>query len=69
MPEPLETRPFVVDHVIVICNGCGSERKILIDPPFRSAREFIAWEQKKPVPRCACGSPTADFKLHIADQN
>jgi hypothetical protein len=61
--------PFVVDLIVVICNGCGSERKIPIDPPFRSAKEFIAWHKTDPVSRCECGAPTADFKLWMADQN
>lgn len=67
MHRDIGKRDFVVDHIIVICNGCGSERKILIDPPFRSAQEFIAWERKKLIRPCDCGSPTCDLKLHLAD--
>jgi hypothetical protein len=68
-PKALAERPFIVDLIIVLCNGCGSERKIPIDPPFRSAKEFIDWEKRKPIPRCSCGFPTADLKLRIADSN
>lgn len=64
-----KTLQFVVDHVIVICNGCHSERKFLIDPPFRSAQEFIEWHKKGTIERCSCGHPTSDFKLHLVDQN
>lgn len=33
---------FIVDMIIVHCaQGCGSERSIPIDPPFRSAEVFI----------------------------
>lgn len=64
-----DAKPFVVDHIIVTCNGCRHGRKIFIDPPFRSAQEFIDWEKTKPVPACGCGHPTAEFKLHIVDQN
>lgn len=63
-------RPFVVDHVIVVCKGCQSERRFNFDPPMRSAKEFIAWQSKPGnVPRCACGAATCDMKRHIADQN
>jgi hypothetical protein len=69
VPDPLKERPFVVDLVIVVCNGCGAERKIPIDPPFRSAQEFITWQKSSLISRCGCGSPTADLKLRLADQN
>lgn len=70
MPQrPIGERPFVINLIVIVCNGCQSERKILIDPPFRGAEEFIAWEKKKLVPRCDCGFPTADYKLYIADEN
>ena len=69
MPKPLEERPFVVDHIIVVCKTCGSERKLVIDPPFRSAKEFITWEKQKTIPRCSCGAHTCDLQLHIADEN
>ena len=65
----LGERPFVVDHVIVVCKGCGSERRFNHDPPLRSAQEFVAWHRSGAVERCGCGAPTADMKLHIADQN
>lgn len=64
-----EDKPFVVDHVIVHCNGCGQERKFPIDPPFRSADAFIAWQKSGVVTPCSCGYPTADMKLHLVDEN
>ena len=70
MPQsPPDQRPFVVDAVIRVCNGCGSEVTIPIDPPWRSAQEFIAWHKAGHIPRCDCGATTCDLKLHIADQN
>lgn len=69
MSKPIEERQFIVDLVICVCNGCQAERKFPIDPPFRSAEAFIAWEKSKPIPRCDCGSPTADLKLRIAEPN
>jgi hypothetical protein len=64
-------RPFVVDLVTVICNGCQAERKFPIDPPFRSAKEFIEWQKSEPPPvaPCSCGFPTCDMKLRLFDQN
>lgn len=66
--DDLGQRPFVVDKVIAVCNGCRSERTYPIDPPFRSAEGFIRWETRKPVTPCSCGYPTADLKLHLVDQ-
>lgn len=67
MSKPIEDRPFIVDLVIAVCNGCQGERNFPIDPPFRSAEDFITWEKKKLIPRCDCGYPTADLKLRIVD--
>jgi hypothetical protein len=69
--KSIEEKLFIVDMVIVHCaQGCGSERSIPINPPFRSAEEFIKW-QKMPgsIPPCSCGCPVADLKLRMADEN
>jgi hypothetical protein len=65
----LADKPFVVDLVIAVCNGCHGERNYPIDPPFRTADAFIAWQKSGVVTPCSCGYPTADLKLRIADQN
>lgn len=43
-------RPFVVEKIIAVCNGCQGERVFLIDPPLRSADEFIAWQKSPSSP-------------------
>ena len=61
-------RPFVVDEVIAVCNGCRGERRFPIDPPFRTAEAFITWQKGGTITPCSCGYPTADLKLHLVDQ-
>ncbi len=69
MADVMKDQPFLVDLVVVVCNGCRAERNFPIFPPFRSADEFIAWEKTKPVTPCPCGYPTADLKLRLAATN
>lgn len=61
---------FVVRQVVAICNGCRAEKKIAVDPPLRSAGEFIEWQRASvPALRCSCGYRTCDLKLILCDQN
>lgn len=56
--------PFIVDKIILVCNGCQSERTFIIEPHIYSAQELITWMKTKPT-SCECGAPTCDVKCHM----
>lgn len=63
MTEPIE-EPVVVDHIIVVCKGCGGERTVYPDRPIRGAAELVDWIKTKPT-ACPCGALTCDLKCHL----
>lgn len=65
-PYPKD-KPFVVDRVVLVCNGCQGERTFDLDPHFRSAKEVIAWLKTVPTPCPHCNSSTCDAKLRMVD--
>jgi hypothetical protein len=56
--------PVEFDHVVLVCNGCRSERTIYPDRPIRGAQELIEWMKTKPT-KCSCGALTCDVKAHV----
>lgn len=56
--------PFIVDEIILVCNGCQLERKFVIEPHIYSAQELIDWINTKPTP-CNCGAKTCNVKARI----
>ncbi len=54
-----------IDHVIIVCNGCLSERRIDLDKPLASVEEVDVFLKTRPT-QCSCGAPTCDVKLHLA---
>jgi len=57
-------QPIVVDHIIAVCKGCGTERTFYPDANLKGAQALIEWIQTKLTP-CACGAPTCDIKAHV----
>jgi hypothetical protein len=63
----MDDQPFIVRKVTAVCRGCGAERSMPIDPPFESAKDFLAWHKRggaAPL-RCDCGAETCDLKLWL----
>ena len=61
---PAEGEELIIDHVIVVCKGCHSERTIWPDAPIIGAeqiRKFI----DSGIPPCGCGATHCDLKLHL----
>ena len=38
-----EPKSFVIDHVVVICNGCGAKQTVWFDKALVGAEELIHW--------------------------
>lgn len=56
-----------IDHVILVCKGCGGERRIDLDKPLTTAEEVKRWIDTRPTP-CGCGASHCDVKLHLASE-
>jgi hypothetical protein len=61
-----KNQEFIVDKIILVCNGCQKERTFLINPHLYSVQELINWMKTKPTP-CECGAPTCDVKAHMKE--
>jgi hypothetical protein len=57
---------FIVDKIILVCNGCQSEREFEIIPHIYSAEELITWMKTKPT-ACTCGASTCDVKARMKE--
>lgn len=55
---------MIIDHLIVKCGGCGTERSYYPDAEIVGAEALIEW-LKTGLERCACGYPTGDVKAHV----
>ena len=54
------------DHVIVTCNGCGSERVVYPDRALEGVKGLKAWiDNELPRLRCPCGYPSCDLRVHM----
>jgi len=60
----MSSASFVVDHIVLVCNGCKVERTFWLDAPITSAEQLIEWMKTKPPP-CVCGAKTCDVKAHL----
>lgn len=60
----MPTEPIRVDHVIVCCNGCGSERTIWPDVALVGAEEIISFIRRGIAP-CSCGASTCNLAFHV----
>ncbi len=61
-------KPLIIDYIILVCNGCRSERRFNLDPHLRTAEAIDTWLKSEPTP-CGCGAKTCDARLHIVDES
>lgn len=57
-------RSYLNHHIILVCNGCRTERTLWPDVPLYGADELIEWMKTKPT-QCPCGAGTCDVKAHL----
>jgi hypothetical protein len=61
-------KPFLVDEITLVCNGCRSERVFTLDKVMEKAEEVIEWLKTRAT-RCPyCPAATCDAKLRIKEE-
>lgn len=58
---------MIVDHVIVQCVRCRSERKVWPDAHIKGAQAIIDWVKQTPISPCPCGAETCNLKMHLLE--
>lgn len=61
----MKDTPVEIDRVLVICNGCYSEREHYPDRSLRSMDEIETFLQS--ISPCSCGSRTCDVRMHMKE--
>ena len=62
-------KQIVVDKVILVCDGCLSERIVSFDIPLRGAEELITIMKEKVTRWCSCGAKTCEVRAHLQEEN
>lgn len=57
---------IVVDHLVLVCKQCRTERTVYPDVPLYGAAELVAYMKTKLTP-CTCGATTCDVNAHISN--
>ena len=61
-----DNKPFIVDEITLICNGCRGERVFPLAERIRSAEALITWTK---ATACPCGAATCDVKARLVNPN
>lgn len=64
--DNLKDKPFIVDEITLVCNGCRDERVFSLKERIRSAEELITWMKTKAT-ACPCGAATCDVKARLVN--
>lgn len=58
---------MIVDHVIVQCVRCRSERIVWPDSNIKGTQAIIEWVKQTPIAPCPCGAETCNLKMHLLE--
>jgi hypothetical protein len=58
---------MIVDHVIVQCVRCKSERVVWPDAHIRGTQAILDWVKASPIASCLCGADRCNLKLHLLE--